>query len=234
MEMNMLSRYKAVFFDVGGTLLRVEPSVGEVYAKHARPFGFRGLGEELDRQFRKEWSKSGGIESLGKKNSEEAEKKFWRDLVFQVFEPSGGLNDFEHYFKTVYEAFSRKDHWHVFEDVVGSGVFDKLKKCGVILGVVSNWDSRLHSILKSTGLAGYFNFILTSAEVGSAKPDKTIFIEALRRSGVSSHEACHIGDELHADVRGARNAGIDAILIDRKGKYGTESITTVRSFLELL
>ena len=185
----MLSQYKAVFFDVGGTLLRVEPSVGEVYASHARPFGFVGSSDALDHLFRKEWSKSGGIESLGKKNSEETEKKFWRDLVFQVFEPSGGLNDFEHYFETVYEAFSQKDHWHVFEDVIGSGVFDKLKKRGVILGVVSNWDSRLHSILESTDLADYFDFVLVSAEVGSAKPNKTIFVEALRRSGVSSYEA---------------------------------------------
>ena len=108
MKMHMLSQYKAVFFDVGGTLLRVEPSVGEVYAKYARSFGFRGSGEELDHQFRKQWSKSGGIESLGKKSGEAAEKKFWRNLVFQVFNSSGGLNDFEHYFETVYEAFTKK------------------------------------------------------------------------------------------------------------------------------
>ena len=181
----MLSRYKAVFFDVGGTILKVEPSVGEVYAKYARPFGFIGLGEELDRQFRKEWTKSGGIESLGRKAGEKAEKFFWRDLVFQVFKPYGGVNDFEIYFETVYEAFSRKDHWHVFEDVIVSNIFDKLKKRGVILGIISNWDSRLHKILKNTNLADYFDFILASAEVGSAKPDKVIFMEALRRSGIS-------------------------------------------------
>ena len=230
----MLSRYKAVFFDVGGTLLRVEPSVGEVYAKYARPFGFTGSGEELNRRFRKEWSDSGGIESLGKKSGEEAEKKFWRNLVFQVFKSSDGLTDFEHYFEVVYEAFSRKDHWRVFEDVVSSGILNKLKKRGVILGVVSNWDSRLHSILKSTDLSNYFDFILASAEVGSAKPDKKIFVEALRRSRVSPHEVCHIGDDFNTDVKGAGNVGIDAILIDRKGKYEKDSITTVSSFLELL
>ena len=47
----MLSKYKAVFFDVGGTLLRVEPSVGEVYAIYARPFGFKGSGKELNQLF---------------------------------------------------------------------------------------------------------------------------------------------------------------------------------------
>jgi len=234
MEMHTLSQYKAIFFDVGGTLLRVKPSVGEVYAAHARCFGFLGSGKELDARFQREWEKSGGIQSLGKQSGEEAEKKFWRDLVFEVFAPSGGLNDFDRYFEIVYEAFSRKDHWHVFDDVLDSGIFNKLKKCGVILGVVSNWDSRLHSILKSTNLAGYFDFILASAEVGSAKPDKKIFIEALRRSGVSSEEACHVGDEIRTDVEGAKNVGMDSILIDRDGKYEKGRIVTVRSFFEFL
>jgi putative hydrolase of the HAD superfamily len=230
----VLSRYKAVFFDVGGTLLKVDPSVGNVYATYARPFGFIGSPDELDHLFIKEWNKSGGIASLSQKGGQKVERKFWSDLVFQVFEPSGGLNDFERYFEIVYEAFARKDHWHVFNDVANSDIFEKLKKSGVILGVVSNWDSRLHAILKSTGLAVYFDFILASAEVGSAKPDKKIFIEALRRSGVIAEEACHIGDEPFADIHGANNAGIDAILIDRNGKHKKNEITKVSSFLELL
>ena len=230
----MLSKYKAVLFDVGGTLLRVEPSVGEVYAIYARPFGFKGSGKELNQLFHKEWISSGGIESLGKKSGEQAERDFWKSFVFQVFEHSGGLENFEHYFEIIYEAFARKDHWHVFDDVIDSGILEKLKKSSVTLGVVSNWDSRLHAILKDTGLAEYFDFILASAEVGSAKPDKTIFIEALKRSGVNSQEACHIGDEPIADVQGAKNAGIDAILIDRGGKHKKETFTKIRSFQDLL
>jgi len=141
----VLSKYKAVLFDVGGTLLRVEPSVGEVYAIYARPFGFKGSGKELNQLFHKEWISSGGIESLGKKSGEQAERDFWKSLVFQVFEHSGGLENFEHYFEIIYEAFARKDHWHVFDDVIDSGILEKLKKSSVTLGVVSNWDSRLHT-----------------------------------------------------------------------------------------
>ena len=229
----MLSKYKAVLFDVGGTLLRVEPSVGEVYAIYARPFGFKGSGKELNQLFHREWINSGGIESLGKKSGEQAERYFWKSLVFQVFEHSGGLENFEHYFEIIYEAFARKDHWHVFDDVIDSGILDKLKKSSVTLGVVSNWDSRLHAILKGTGLAEYFDFILASAEVGSAKPDKKIFIEAVRRSGVDSTEVCHIGDDLHADIQGANSVGIEAILIDRNKKQKND-FTTVSSFQELL
>ena len=100
----MLSKYKAVLFDVGGTLLRVEPSVGEVYAIYARPFGFKGSGKELNQLFHREWINSGGIESLGKKSGEQAERGFWKSFVFQVFEHSGGLENFEHYFEIISEA----------------------------------------------------------------------------------------------------------------------------------
>ena len=234
MEIGVLSKYKAVFFDVGGTLLRVEPSVGEVYAVYARPFGFKGSGKELNRLFHKEWINSGGIESLGEKSGEQAERDFWKSLVFQVFEHSGGLENFEHYFEIIYEAFARKDHWHVFDDVIDSGILEKLKNSSITLGVVSNWDSRLHTILKGTGLAEYFDFILASAEVGSAKPDKKIFIEAIRRSGVKPAEVCHIGDDLRADIRGANSVGIEAILIDRNSKHKKNSLATISSFQELL
>ena len=87
----MLKKYKAVFFDVGGTLLRVHPSVGEVYSKMARGYGFSGSPEEVDRQFRLQWKKTGGIESLGRQSGMEIEKKFWRDLVFHVFEHFGRI-----------------------------------------------------------------------------------------------------------------------------------------------
>ena len=234
MEIGVLSKYKAVLFDVSGTLLRVEPSVGEVYATYARPFGFKGSGKELNRLFHKEWINSGGIESLGEKSGEQAERDFWKSLVFQVFEHSGGLENFEHYFEIIYEAFARKDHWHVFDDVIDSGILEKLKNSSITLGVVSNWDSRLHTILKGTGLAEYFDFILASAEVGSAKPDKKIFIEAIRRSGVKPAEVCHIGDDLRADIRGANSVGIEAILIDRNRKHKKNSLATISSFQELL
>ncbi len=228
----MLSKYKAVFFDVGGTLLRVEPSVGAVYATYARPFGFKGSPEELDQFFKKEWINSGGIESLGEKSGEQAERNFWKSLVYRVFEHHGGLDSFEQYFEIIYEAFSRKDHWHVFDDVISSGVLAKLKKSGVILGIVSNWDSRLNAILRSTDLKKYFDFVLASAEMGSAKPDKKIFLEAIKKSGVDLTRICHIGDDFHADIQGAKGVGIDAILIDRRNKNNGPA--TVNSFRELL
>jgi putative hydrolase of the HAD superfamily len=230
----MLKNYKAVFFDVGGTLLRVHPSVGDVYATHARDYGFTGSPEDLNREFRQEWSNMGGMESLGRQSGLTVERAFWKELVRRVFASHGGLENFDRYFDHIYDVFRSKESWRVFEDVTESGLLDQLKNTGIVLGVVSNWDSRLPEILKNTGLASYFNFILASTVVGSAKPDAAIFKEALQRAGVAPTQACHIGDEPATDIAGARNVGMDSILIDRQGRHNGDTVTKVGSFHELL
>ena len=229
-----LSSFKAVFFDVGGTLIRVHPSVGDVYAKHARAFGFSGTADELNKEFRSQWKKMGGIESLGNKSGAKVEEKFWKDLVFEVFQPFGGLEHFDKYFKLIFEVFRDGSNWKIYEDVIESQIFRKLKERKIILGIISNWDSRLTSTLVSLKLAEHFNFILPSAVVGSAKPDKKIFAEAVRLSGIEPHEACHIGNEIKTDFDGARNAGIHAILLDRDNQFDESIQPRVRSFFELV
>ncbi|MFY9717435.1 MAG: HAD family hydrolase [Thermoplasmata archaeon] len=60
------------------------------------------------------------------------------------------------------------------------------------------------------GLA--FEHIITSCEVGSAKPDGAIFALAARRLGVPAHEILHVGDRWELDVVGAQRAGFGAAL----------------------
>ena len=123
-----LSSFKAVFFDVGGTLIHVHPSVGDVYARHARPFGFSGSAQDLNERFRRQWKKMGGIESLGHQSGAEAERKFWHKLVYEVFQPLGGLDRFEEYFDLIFAAFREKSNWRIYEDVVESKILETLKK----------------------------------------------------------------------------------------------------------
>jgi putative hydrolase of the HAD superfamily len=80
---------------------------------------------------------------------------------------------------------------------------------------VSNWDSRLHAVLRGLGLAGRFRFVLTSAEYGAEKPDPSIFREAARRLDLPTEQVLHAGDLLEEDVGGATGAGMLAALVDR-------------------
>ena len=46
-----------------------------------------------------------------------AEKKWWYDLVFDVFTEIGMIDDFDSYFEDLYEFFA-KDAWEIFEDTL--------------------------------------------------------------------------------------------------------------------
>ena len=118
-------------------------------------------------------------------------------------------------------------------------VLEELKSRGYKLVVVSNWDSPLDGLLTRLGIAHYFDAILAShdANVLSAKPDPRIFEIAMNRLDVDPDQIIHVGDTPEADIDGARNANIRAILIDRKGKFEgahTEIIESLTELLEML
>jgi len=112
---------------------------------------------------------------------------------------------------------------------------------GVRLVVVSNWDVSLHDVLAETGLAPLLDGVLTSAEVGSAKPDGAIFARALALAGVSAGEAMHVGDSVEHDVAGALAAGVEPLLVLRDGAEpdrplpdGVRTVKTLRPLLARL
>jgi len=91
------------------------------------------------------------------------------------------------------------------------------RAAGLRLVVASNWDASLHEVLDRTGLAALVDGAIASAELGHAKPDPAHFAAALDLAGVPAAEALHVGDSLDADVGGARAAGIEAVLVVRRG-----------------
>ncbi|MBI1883471.1 MAG: HAD-IA family hydrolase [Chlamydiae bacterium] len=227
--MNKTSRFKAIFFDAGGTLVRPEPSVGEIYRDVAARYGCSGLlPDEIESRFKMEWEKRDHHSFL---EAHPQEREWWFNLVKDVFNHFGGVKDFEPFFEELYDIFARPEYWRLFPEV--EEVLRELKKSELILGIVSNWDSRLIPLCEGLGIGKTFDFILASALVGSSKPHPEIFKEALRRSGAESHEVLHIGDSVKDDVLGPNRIGIQSVLIDRSGKR-QHPVPTVRSLKELL
>jgi putative hydrolase of the HAD superfamily len=110
----------------------------------------------------------------------------------------------------------------------------RLRDRGVRLVVVSNWDVSLHQVLARVGLSTHLDGIVTSAEAGVRKPNPAIFERALALAGVPAPAALHVGDTLAEDVAGARNAGIEAVLIAREGSAPRGGVRTIQSLLELV
>jgi putative hydrolase of the HAD superfamily len=81
--------------------------------------------------------------------------------------------------------------------------------------LISNGSSELQrEKLVRLGLIDLFECVLISAEVGCAKPDRAIFLQALARSGVVADEAVMVGDSFEQDVRGALAAGLRVYWLD--------------------
>jgi putative hydrolase of the HAD superfamily len=114
------------------------------------------------------------------------------------------------------------------------GTLEGLRRAGVRLVVVSNWDVSLHDALADTGLDRLVDGALSSAEVGAAKPDPLIFTRALALAGATPSEAVHVGDSVEFDVAGARAAGIEPVLVVRDGGAGPPGVRAVPSLSSLL
>ena len=107
-----------------------------------------------------------------------------------------------------------------------------LRGRGYRLAVVSNADGRVRGLLEETGLSGYFEFVVDSAEVGVEKPNPRIFHAATGRLDLPPSACAYVGDIYEIDILGARGAGLEAILIGNA--EAPEDVTRVSGLSGLL
>lgn len=79
--------------------------------------------------------------------------------------------------------------------------------------------------LRNTGLLPYFDKIVTSERAGALKPSPRIFEFALESASASCSESVYIGDNLEADMLGARNAGLDQVYFNPEARPHGEKLT---------
>ena len=116
-------------------------------------------------------------------------------------------------------------------------VLDRLRAEGYRLGIVSNWSWNLRQRVTQVGLDGYMELIWGSAYAGCHKPHPGIFRQALEQMALSPGQALYVGDNYAHDVAGAHNAGLDVVLVDRKGAAGVTDcpvIGDLRGLFDLL
>jgi putative hydrolase of the HAD superfamily len=106
------------------------------------------------------------------------------------------------------------------------------RRHGARVIVVSNWDVSLAEVLERLGLAPLVDAVVTSAAVGTAKPEPAIFAHALALAGTDAGHARHVGDSLSEDVAGARASGIRPLLLRRDGSQ-EPGVRTIASLAEL-
>jgi putative hydrolase of the HAD superfamily len=87
--------------------------------------------------------------------------------------------------------------------------------------------------MANSGLESYFKTVTNSEMAGVKKPHRNIFEFALSLAKVEKENAIMIGDCIDADVRGAIEFGMDAILFDEKNTHTATSFRTINHLTEL-
>jgi putative hydrolase of the HAD superfamily len=225
--------YRAVFFDVGNTLLFPHPSVSEVCRQVLAEEGhihdlsaIDALMPLVDDYYEDRYRADDTFWT-----NEDETSQVWVGMYSLLCRRLGIAENPELIARRVYDEFGRAERWRAYPDV--EPAFARLREYGCAIGIISNWDSRLSGLLRGLGLAGYVDVIVSSAEVGLRKPDPRIFELALERLGIAAAHAAHVGDHHYADVLGAQAVGMTPVLIDRHGGACAESVRFLRSLDEL-
>lgn len=215
-----LPRYRAVLLDAGGTILGPRTSYGAVYARVFEALGVHRTPEQFDAAMSRtraeiERRLPRGSDRYGAgPGGENGYWLLWVRNVLRRLEPTPedpGLAP--HVLPLLRDAFLSAEAWVVWPDV--RPALAELRRLGVRMAVVSNWDSRLPRLLERLDLRDRVDALAVSSLEGMEKPHPGLFRIALDRLGVSPWEAVHVGDTPDLDLEGAFAAGIDAILIDR-------------------
>jgi putative hydrolase of the HAD superfamily len=216
-------RYPIVLLDVGETLVGPRGSFGETYARVLRGLGLELDAERLRRSMEQASAELSRDLPAGADRYAQfpgGEPEYWLRFSRSTIERAAGRPVTDALARRAVErlrdAFLDPAAWEVFPDVVPC--LTTLRQAGVRLGVVSNWDSRLPRVLARLGLAPYFQAVGVSRLEGREKPDPALFRCVLERLGGRASEALHVGDVPELDLEGARRAGIDAVLVDRRGR----------------
>jgi putative hydrolase of the HAD superfamily len=228
---------RVVFFDAADTLFHVNGSVAEIYLHHAVEFGFSRTPDSLSavkqafgRAFRE--APPPVFAATDPSQIKQSERLWWFDIVHNVFYRVGMFERFDEFFEQVFQVFEEPSSWRLFPETLPT--LAQLKARGIELGIISNFDSRLFSVMRGLGIAESFDTVTISSLARAAKPAPKIFRLALDKHAVDPEEALHVGDSVRDDVEGATKAGLQGVLLDRQGRHAEVGIPMIRSLDELL
>lgn len=216
MTADLLAGARAVFFDAVGTVLHPVRGAPAVYADAAVRYGLPGDPAAILARFRDSYLRQEAIdEAAGWVTDEAREFERWQAIVRETL--SGAPAEC---FDLLYRHFAKPESWEVPADA--AGLFERLAGRGLVLGLASNYDSRLRSVLAGRPeLERLGGRVVVSSEVGVRKPGAGFFARVADLAGCRRQEVVLVGDDLENDYRGARAAGMRAVLLDPSGRHSS-------------
>ncbi|MFN3406787.1 MAG: HAD-IA family hydrolase [Caldimicrobium sp.] len=196
---------KVILLDAEGTFLQFKPSLGIIYKNLWNEYGIDIREEEITKRFREEYRKVFQEEMGGENLTGEKCKEGWKKVFLRVFKDFSDIPFLEEVFIKAYQFFAKPD---CVEIVPRFNEFVKeAKEHNLRLGVISNWDCRLYSVLEGHKLLKIFDAIFIGCEIGFLKPRLEIFKRALNFFKVQPKEVLMIGDSWEDDIEPAKKLG---------------------------
>jgi putative hydrolase of the HAD superfamily len=211
-----------VALDAVGTLIHPEPGVAEAYHAAASRHGSRLSAEDISLRFRTVYSEFEELPPHRADTSEERELAKWREIVARVIPD---VTDPEQCFEDLFEWFSHPGAWRVYPDVAEALV--RLSANGLQVALASNFDRRLHQVCDGLPALDQIGVRVVSSEVGWRKPSPGFYRALVSQTGVDAGEIVMIGDSWLNDIAGAREAGLQALWLDRRCPTSTDRIPTL-------
>jgi putative hydrolase of the HAD superfamily len=227
-----MKHFKVLIFDVDNTLIYRLPRVTEILLDFARAQGLATHADALQRGERRNFA----YYADGQADKERAlygEEFFQRNYVAALLQVMCVTDEVAPWLEEAVAHLARTPRETVCPDGVRA-VVRQLHAAGYHLAAVSNRDGDLRPLLGTYGLDGYFSFTLSGGRAGVYKPDPEIYRIALRSLGVSPAAALVVGDSYSADVVGAQEAGITAVLLDPSGVFPEARCRTIQNLEELI
>jgi putative hydrolase of the HAD superfamily len=223
-----VTEVRAVLLDALGTLVELQPPAPRL-RRLLRESGFEVTEEQAAAGFMAEIAYYLDHHLDG---SDRERLERLRDRCAEEMRRALAIPDLDH--ATARRAMLGALEFSPYPDVLPA--LEELRERGAALVVASNWDCSLPDWLRPTGILELVDAVVTSAEVGAAKPSPRVFERALAVAGVDAGEALHAGDKVDNDVEGAAAAGLRAVLVQREGSPppGLEAIRSLRELPALL
>ncbi|PAD90221.1 HAD family hydrolase [Shouchella clausii] len=221
-----------IFFDIDGTLLDYDYAEREGILAFFRTNSSFSFTPQQSIETWKQLSEKYFKKFLANEMSFQEQKRARMMDLFKKVEMNLTEQEADDQFE-VYLSLYQKN-WKVYPDVVE--VLNKLKRRNFPLGVISNGDYQQQvKKLERIGVETYFDCVITSSEVGAAKPDKSIFLEACSQMKIAPKSSYYIGDRLETDALGSHLAGMTGIWLNRKNSQQSHpEIIIIRSLKELV
>ena len=228
---------RIIFFDADDTLFSVTPSVAfhyrEVFAAH----GHTQVTEpQLHIAHQRTWDELKDTYENREGNyrtSPKRDRDFWREYSRRIVERCINQSADVQLLDSFYDRFALGE-----TRKLSPGIYELLeslsKDKSIILGVFSNNDARINSILSFHKIDTFFQYILTAESIGIKKPSTDVFKEINQITRSKPEDSIYVGDSLFLDVLPARSAGWRAHLYDPEGNHLTHEREATTHFLHEL